>query len=137
MAGRSRRGERPLREPTRRARNPGGRAALPVLVSGGDGRAPATHRERDALEPLPRLRRGQARAARLLPQLQRGVLGSTTLVALNELSRPSAMKTPDRTRHVMWSPRLCGVRSIAEARWRCWVALRRLRIMSTTAAGCG
>src|SRR5438132_5270278 len=87
MAGRSRRGECPLRERSGRAWNPGGQPDLPVLVSGGDGRAPAAHRERDALEPLPRLRRRQARTARLLPQLQRGVLGSTTLVGRSDAAR--------------------------------------------------
>src|SRR5712664_4070050 len=80
MAGRGRRAERPLRDRIEGTWNPGGRTALQVLVSGGDDRAPAAHRERDAREPLPRLRRGQARAARLLPQLQRGVLGSRSLV---------------------------------------------------------
>src|SRR5438132_13284499 len=97
MAGRSRRGECPLRERSGRAWNPGGQPDLPVLVSGGDGRAPTAHRERDALEPLPRLRRGQARTARLLPQLQRGVLGSTTLVGRSEAAREGKIDPKGRS----------------------------------------
>src|SRR5438132_5663515 len=98
MAGRSRRGECPLRERSGRAWNPGGQPALPVLVSGGDGRAAAAHRERDALEPLPRLRRRQTRTARLLPQLQRGVLESRTLAGRSDAARAGKIDPDNETR---------------------------------------